>query len=1454
MAIDFDALDAEEEKRAKSVAPLPVQESARLPEEGAPSPVMSAGPSITDETSDDPGVMQDILVRGVAGGAEAAVKGAFGTGRELLNQLPGVDIPDYMQEIPDIAKPKHMYSQIVKDITQFGIGFAVGGSYLKGAKIAMGGIKQAVAAGGIGDAIVSDPHEHRLANTVNDFAKDHPWAENVITEYLAAKDSDSVAEGKLKAGIEGVITGAAAEVLFKGVKSLWHMRKGDPEAAAKAAEGIEDAILRAEKQAETGPEHISKVDGEVIELDEIVVKANDPITDVEKALVRPEASAVEKVAADKMAEIQPAERVYHGTPNSFEEFDPSKMGGGTYGPGFYFTNSGEAASKHAGGHSVDGKKIDGSPLAEGELAPQVRVHTLDVKKPFDMEKPVDADIVMPFVAKLEGNSKVDPVQLAKLQQSENNGDLWVNLLAILKSPDKVNKAIKGFGYDGIVDKHVDGTKEWVVFKKEQIRSGFNSSENNALKQKISKGADLVDEMPAEKRGKLAEEMAKGDPNATYSITKTKDGEFIAYRNSVKVVEAKNAKGEAMFSMTAEQHVKFQEAVKIAVAKGDTQDLFRATDGLFNYSTWDSSMSVERVVTTLTDMIRPQLDAKMGAVRTLNETNAMALAKITGQNLPALIANMRTYTKNIEDIDSMIVAGKMLIQSLARDTKILSDKYLAGTATAFDHLEMVRLSDIMADVVGMTSTMQKSTARATNAGKLRTAGIPTSTEIRALTDEAGGPEGIRKLAERLSLTGGDAEKMAKLVKESKWKKFLDSHHEFWINAVLSGVKTHMVNITTATMQNMLKPAELILGGTVQGVFKNDWTNVAHGIEIYRGLRTVLFDSMEMTRRAWASNQAVLDPSKGTIERGSVTSISAANYNLNPDAYFSKFIDGLGGTVRMASRFLTAEDEFFKQMAYRGKLNAQATAEALAEVKAGRLDMNAKVKVEEDGAIKEISAFDKFIQDRFDAGFTYQERKFDWMEKIGGGSSMVRGEKQTGEGTLLAQTMGNDKNALQYSREGTFTQDLKAETWMGERSFSEWLQDGANTFPIFKSFVMPFIKVPSNLMRETWNHTPGLNLMRAQYVADLKAGGERQAAALGKMVTGGGFWMTAGFLAHEGTITGGSFGDKTMRDKQLESGWQPYSFVVTNDDGTKTYIPFNRFDPFASFLGIAADFANLSGHMDEQTKTSFAVAMTLSLAGNVTSKSYLKGLVDVMGLLGSGYNKAEVGERWIQGRLGSYMPSIASIGNPDTEMKELRGMLDGFMAKTPGWSNSIEAKRDYFGDKRMSPMGYPWNAILPSQPSTSSGVAELTEKGTYLDPRMELARLAQSDVKARFDRPDTKVGNLDLTQIKNSEGQSAYDRWMELHAEHEIGGRTFHDAMKDLLASDKYQDANDGTAMYNVGKRRVEIEKLATKYHDATLNVVEREFNLRGDVRQDKKNEKAVRRGKEASPLDILNTLQ
>jgi hypothetical protein len=238
----------------------------------------------------------------------------------------------------------------------------------------------------------------------------------------------------------------------------------------------------------------------------------------------------------------------------------------------------------------------------------------------------------------------------------------------------------------------------------------------------------------------------------------------------------------------------------------------------------------------------------------------------------------------------------------------------------------------------------------------------------------------------------------------------------------------------------------------------------------------------------------------------------------------------------------------------------------------------------------------------------------------------------------------------------------------------------------------------------------------------------------------------------------------------------------------------------------------------------------------SKSYLKGLTEIITGLAS--EDPERMQTILRNRIASYIPGATKVLQPDTGLKEMRGLMDGLMSKVPGLSSMLEPKRDLFGQKRMAPVGYPQSAFNPFPVTTS-----------VKDPVVaELARLSLGDGQAQFAMPNETVGNIDLSTMRNKQGRSAYDYWTEK------SGVGLKDALLARMQSPGYVNGTDGNSWYTAGNRVSMVRDVIQSHRDRAMRDVQEAYpELRESMRKDRENKMSIRHGRDAkhSMTDLLN---
>lgn len=405
--------------------------------------------------------------------------------------------------------------------------------------------------------------------------------------------------------------------------------------------------------------------------------------------------------------------------------------------------------------------------------------------------------------------------------------------------------------------------------------------------------------------------------------------------------------------------------------------------------------------------------------------------------------------------------------------------------------------------------------------------------------------------------------------------------------------------------------------------------------------------------------------------------------------------LGAIFQAPTRFLMATDEFFKQLNYRANMKGQILRQAREQ------------------GITDPTALAARLAD--DMNFS--------VDAYGGAVNPT---------------------ALQWSRTATFTNDL-------EYGIGKWLQDGAIQHPAIR-FIMPFVRTPVNIFRFSMQRTPALARFTRQYKEALASGHPEQIALVkareefGMMVMG-----TAALWASLGDITGAGPTDPELRRQLKDTGWQPYSVRIP---GTNQYVSYRRGDPSTALFGVMADIIQVSSELDDDELLQPMYAGVAAVMSNVTSKTFMQGVSGFLEAVSSG--RGDLVENFVTNSVGSFVPNVLRQVDPSDEVKETRGMVDELMARVPGFSNTLEARRNLLGEKVLRPPGYFNRTINPF--TVAPGVADD-------DVLMQLTKLGEATGNGAFTMPLEQMENgaIDLTDRSihdNGTGQSPYDRMQQI----------------------------------------------------------------------------------------------
>jgi len=711
------------------------------------------------------------------------------------------------------------------------------------------------------------------------------------------------------------------------------------------------------------------------------------------------------------------------------------------------------------------------------------------------------------------------------------------------------------------------------------------------------------------------------------------------------------------------------------------------------------------------------------------------------------------------------------------------------------------------------------------------------QVDDIIEANGGLAAIQKDA-RLFMMAYDVNPAKALKVHSQKGGFGKSVIEYWMNAILSGPTTQAVNALSGVLTTTISPLEKAIGRAITG----DMSGAAQQLKRYVYLAQSIDDALGQGWKAFCENKAQLDElTSSTGERGysqsviTHTMIEKRMLESTVGVEAAHFIaKALGNVVTAPSRSLMAVDEVFKQLNYRSSMKAGLAEKAIADgitnprLIAEFVDTEFN-RIVDDGQFYTRQKVYKQALEMSDAQLLagLERQKNPILKDIGEtaepGGSLAKEDgsfnRVAAQSHYIDWEMANISpladQALKHARDMTFTTPLSRDrgTFI---SISKDISNASNNNPLVR-LVVPFVRTPANIIQHVIDRTPlgalsfsnreGFNILRKElFSADPTV----KADAIGRLMTGSALLTSGYMLALQGKITGGGPSDRNKRKVLEDSGWKPYSVKIGD-----TYTSFRRLDPYSSFFGIMADVADIYANGDETTRDeteAAGMALLVAMAKNLTDKTYLTGMTRVSNALS---NPDRFMGSWARSTVGSFVPNVLTQANRsiDDEHKDIRTMLDTIKSRLPFYSKDAPPRRNLFGEVVTKQGALGPDFISPFDYSeTTSDVL-----------KKELAQIGHG-----FSSPRSEKNGVELRAYMNDSGQSAYDRWLELHGSVKLNGKTFRQAMTRLLKSRDYKklpyEAVEG--LENSPRVR-EINKILSKYRAKAFSQMLREFP---DVRQ------------------------
>lgn len=851
----------------------------------------------------------------------------------------------------------------------------------------------------------------------------------------------------------------------------------------------------------------------------------------------------------------------------------------------------------------------------------------------------------------------------------------------------------------------------------------------------------VDELINKLQAKLEEPLsAQARTNVTNNMNRAKRVKELILRHntfesltstiqSQHVADYLQAKQRPVVQVTEAQAGKLAQAFE----NGDMAGAVENID--FNLDRIDTSEEVIELIEGVSTILRDKVDlTRRGTVPLEDIMNSATEFGFDVEDLNNLYGDTGELAEKFTAARLLFI--KIGDQAAALGTKIRE----AGiNATDADRIEFARLLSLHASVHAMVKSSQTEIARALTSMRM-TSKLNTSSSTQELEKvlQSLGKQHEGGLDEAMDLwmnaTAGERAKIAKTIASpNAWKKLTSNLTEFWINSILGGFTTHLVNVMSNTIVAFDALAKQI--ATAESVDESFYA-------LYGWWRGIT-EAPVAFGRALAKGESNLDKvGKYEID----DSITASYWGIN-NKIGATAMNWFGNVVRMPSRALAAEDDFFKMISYRMKLSTEAMKMAQGEGLSGRA-----LKERVNQLMDDTDMWLKVKTNPEEAGADIVDHLTSFNNRY------------------KAQLESMYETSIETARVNTFTNEL------GERgqSFQNFLQKNPEA-----RFIVPFLRTPVNIMKFFGNRLPLVNAIGNEAyrkVITKKLKGHALTAEEIRTLkeftyvtmTGAGMLYGAYEAAKSGKVTGMAPGDRSYT--QEEEGWRPYSIVIDNPDGTKKYVPYNRFDPLAMFIGVAADL-NVILHTEDKitTKTDeMLAAVMLSFVNNFVNKSYLQGINQFSEVISS--TSTAKPEMFIRNFAASFIPNYVYGINKELDpiAREVHSISDAIAARIPGMSKDLKPRRDYRGRPKAQVSG-----IIPSNIGNTSNdpVSEaVRESGLNFTKPSKTIEGTNIEMNAeQYDYYTKTLGELFDQQARTAVGSSAWKK-LQTNKNGIEGGRT------------------------------------------------------------------------------------
>lgn len=469
-------------------------------------------------------------------------------------------------------------------------------------------------------------------------------------------------------------------------------------------------------------------------------------------------------------------------------------------------------------------------------------------------------------------------------------------------------------------------------------------------------------------------------------------------------------------------------------------------------------------------------------------------------------------------------------------------------------------------------------------------------------------------------------------------------EYYVNSLISGLGTPVVNVYSAFFKGAIAPWERMIESVVERGAEGK--TIREGLSMFPALVTSFAEAWRFAGRGFL-NGAPLDLTYAVgskdvnkfLENFKTKAIGTGKITTNADGTVtyvepSKPAEALGELVRLPTRVSVAVDEFSKAFFRRMEINAlkYRYAYGMSDDQFRKLNMRDNL----DATPEEIASARQALVSKLQA-IDFQDEN--WMTKM-----------------RMAGLEREAASITQFAKENTFQADLG--------KVGNTLTKLRNDYPLL-SFVIPFIKTPINITKDFFRYTPGSALAYA--------GTDKFSNVTAKNLMGLATITSIIGLAESDLVTG-HHSDKERATK--EAAGIPEMSVKIGD----TWYDYSRIEPVSSTLGFTLDvmsrYKDLIRDGKENEANKLVSGFMSVMRDNLVEKTFLAGIAN---FVMAATDAERYGPQILNNTVGSLVPAVVGSAArlQDPVNKEVDSAIASLKNRIPGLREELPTKFDILG---------------------------------------------------------------------------------------------------------------------------------------------------------------------------------